>query len=321
MPASRAPHVQTVLGPVDPATLGFTLPHEHTAITLWQVPNRWDYWELTRDAPIITEELVRFRDAGGSTLVDLTLSGVGRDPSWLVQLARDTGLNLVMGCGWYREAYYPAEARIDRRSVEDLADDLVREASDGIAVPGLEAAVRPGIIGEIGTDKPWLSAQEERVHRAVARASRRTGLAITTHAVMSDVGLAQLTVFEDEGADLSRVIIGHADSYPVLDHYLEIIRRGANLEFDFLGMSFTPQERLGEPRIIDLLRELLSRGHADRLFVSQDVCHNAQLRHYQGNGYTYLQDTFLPRLRAAGVSAAEVDQLTIANPRRILTIG
>ena len=321
MPASRAPHVQTVLGPVDPATLGFTLPHEHTAITLWQVPNRWDYWELTRDAPIITEELVRFRDAGGSTLVDLTLSGVGRDPTWLVQLARDTGLTLVMGCGWYREAYYPAEARIDRRSVEDLADELVREASDGIAVPGLDAAVRPGIIGEIGTDKPWLSAQEERVHRAVARASRRTGLAITTHAVMSDVGLAQLTVFEDEGADLSRVIIGHADSYPVLDHYLEIIRRGANLEFDFLGMSFTPQERLGEPRIIDLLRELLSRGHADRLFVSQDVCHNAQLRHYQGNGYTYLQDTFLPRLRAAGVSAAEVDQLTIANPRRILTIG
>ena len=321
MPASRAPHVQTVLGPVDPATLGFTLPHEHTAITLWQVPNRWDYWELTRDAPIITEELVRFRDAGGSTLVDLTLSGVGRDPSWLVQLARGTGLNLVMGCGWYREAYYPAEARIDRRSVEDLADELVREAGDGIAVAGLDAAVRPGIIGEIGTDKPWLSAQEERVHRAVARASRRTGLAITTHAVMSDVGLAQLTVFEDEGADLSRVIIGHADSYPVLDHYLEIIRRGANLEFDFLGMSFTPQERLGEPRIIDLLRELLSRGHADRLFVSQDVCHNAQLRHYQGNGYTYLQDTFLPRLRAAGVSAAEVDQLTIANPRRILTIG
>ena len=321
MPASRAPHVQTVLGPVDPATLGFTLPHEHTAIALWQVPNRWDYWELTRDAPIITEELGRFRDAGGSTLVDLTLSGVGRDPTWLVQLARDTGLTLVMGCGWYREAYYPAEARIDRRSVEDLADELVREASDGIAVPGLDAAVRPGIIGEIGTDKPWLSAQEERVHRAVARASRRTGLAITTHAVMSDVGLAQLTVFEDEGADLSRVIIGHADSYPVLDHYLEIIRRGANLEFDFLGMSFTPQERLGEPRIIDLLRELLSRGHADRLFVSQDVCHNAQLRHYQGNGYTYLQDTFLPRLRAAGVSAAEVDQLTIANPRRILTIG
>lgn len=321
MSAPRVPHVQTVLGPVDPATLGFTLPHEHTAIALWQIPNRWDYWELTRDEAIMTAELARFRDAGGSTLVDLTLAGVGRDPAWLAGLAQVTGLNLVMGCGWYREAYYPAEARIDRRSVDDLADELVREASEGIAVPGVDAPVRPGIIGEIGTDKPWLSAQEERVHRAVARAARRTGLAITTHAVMSDVGLAQLAIFEAEGVDPARVVIGHADSYPVLDHYLEIIGRGAQIEFDFLGMSFTPQERLGEPRIVELLLDLLSRGHADRILLSQDVCHNSQLAHYEGNGYTYLQSTFLPRLRERGVTDGEIDQLTIANPRRILTIG
>ncbi len=313
-------HIQTVHGPIDPSVLGFTLPHEHTAIVLWQIPGRWDYWELTRDEPVITVELARFRDAGGTALVDLTLPGVGRDPAWLVRLARATGLHLVMGCGWYRGAYYPAEALIDRRSVEDLADELVRETEDGIKVAGLDVPVRPGIIGEIGTDKPWLSAQEERVHRAAARASRRTGLAITTHAVMSDVGMAQLAVFEAEGADPGRVVIGHADSFPVLDHYLEILRRGANVEFDFLGMSFTPQERHGEPRVIDLLLELLSRGHADRVLLSQDVCHNSQLRHYEGNGYTYLQETFLPRLRARGVSSAELDQLTILNPRRILTV-
>ena len=313
-------HVQTVLGPVDPASLGFTLPHEHTAIALWHIPNRWDYWELTADEPIITAELAHFRNAGGTALVDVTLPGVGRDPAWLVRLARATGLHLVMGSGWYRGAHYPAEALIDRRSVDDLADELVREAGEGIPVAGLETSVKPGILGEIGTDKPWLSAQEERVHRAVARASRRTGLAITTHAVMSPVGLAQLRVFETEGADLTRVIIGHADSYPVLGHYLEIIRRGASIELDFLGMSFTPQERHGEPRVIDLLLELLSRGHADRVLLSQDVCHNQQLRHYEGNGYTYLQETFLPRLRARGVSDAEIDQLTILNPRRILSI-
>lgn len=314
------PHVQTVLGPVDPAELGFALPHEHTAIALWHIPNRWDYWELTADEPLITAELARFRDAGGTTLADLTLPGVGRDPAWLVRLARATGLHLVMGAGWYRGAHYPAEARIDRRSVDDLADELVREAEQGISVEGLDAAVRPGILGEIGTDKPWISALEERVHRAVARASRQTGIAITTHAVMSDVGLAQLRVFETEGADLTRVVIGHADSYPNLDYYLEVIKRGASVEFDFLGMSFTPQERHGEPRVIELLLELLSRDHADRVLLSQDVCHNQQLRRYEGNGYTYLQETFLPRLRERGLSQAEIDQLTIANPRRILTI-
>jgi phosphotriesterase-related protein len=314
-------HAQTVLGPIDPADLGFTLPHEHTAIALWHVPNRWDYWELTADEPVVTAELGRYRDLGGQTLVDVTPSGVGRDPAWLVRLARATGLNLVMSAGWYRDAYYPPTLDVDRRSVDGLADELVTEIEAGIPLPEEGAAVRPGILGEIGTDKPWLTAREERVHRAVARAARRTGLAITTHAVMSRVGLAQLEVFEAEGVDPSRVVIGHADSYPNLDHWLEIARRGASLELDFLGMSFTPMERHGEPRIVDLLLELLSRGHADRVFLSQDVCHNQQLRHYEGNGYTYLQETFLPRLRARGVGDAEIDRITVANPRRILTIG
>jgi phosphotriesterase-related protein len=308
--------VQTVLGPVDPAVMGFTLPHEHTAISLWQIPNRWDYWELTRDEPTIVAELGLFRKAGGSGLVDLTLPGVGRDPAWLIRIAEATGLHVVMGCGWYRGAYYPAEALIDRRSVEDLADELVREATDGVG----ESGVRPGIIGEIGTDKEWVSALEERVHRAAARASRRTGLAITTHGVLSDVGLAQLRIFEEEGADPARVVIGHADSYPSLDHYLAIVGRGASVEFDFLGMSFTPQERHGEGRIVELLCELLARGHVERVLMSQDVCHNSQLKRYEGQGYVYLAETFLPRLRAAGVSDEEIETMTVANPRRILSI-
>jgi predicted metal-dependent phosphotriesterase family hydrolase len=312
-----SPHVQTVLGPIEPTELGWTLPHEHTAIALWHIPTRWDYWELRRDEPVIVEELAAFREAGGGAVVDVTLDGVGRDPAWLAGLARTTGLHLVMGSGWYRGAHYPAEALIDRRSVDSLADEIVRDATLGVA----ETGIRCGIIGEIGTDKPWLSAQEERVHRAAARAARRTGLAITTHAVQSTVGLDQLTVFEAEGADLSRVVIGHADSNPSLDYHLAIVERGATVEFDFLGMSFTPLERHGEGRVIDILRELLARGHVERILLSQDVCHDSQLRRYGGNGYTYLADTFLPRLRTAGVSEAEIRTIIVDNPRRLLTIG
>ena len=312
-----APRVQTVLGRIDPAELGWTLPHEHTAIALWHIANRWDYWELRRDEAVIVEELAAFRAAGGGALVDLTLDGVGRDPDWLAGLARATGLHVVMGSGWYRGAHYPAETLVDRRSVDSLADEIVRDATEGVGATG----IRSGIIGEIGTDKPWLSAQEERVHRAAARAARRTGLAITTHAVQSTVGLDQLTVFEAEGADLSRVVIGHADSHPSLDYHLAIVERGATVEFDFLGMSFTPLERHGEGRIVDNIRELLSRGHAERILLSQDVCHDSQLRRYGGNGYTYLANTFLPRLRAAGVSDAEIRTITVDNPRRLLTVG
>ena len=309
-------YVQTVLGRIDPSDLGVTLPHEHTQCALWHIENRWDYFQLARDEPVILAELERFRAAGGQSLVDLTLPGIGRDPAWLAGIARASGLNIVMGSGWYRTAYYPPEALIDRRSVDDLADELVREAEEGVGGTG----VRPGIIGEIGTDKPWVSAAEERVHRAAARAARRTGRSITTHSVLSPVGLAQLQVFEEEGLDPGRVVIGHSDSYPVLDHYLEIIRRGASIEFDFLGMPFTAVERHGEGRIVELLQELLSRGHADRVLLSQDVCNDAQLSRYGGHGYTYLAERFLPRLRQAGVSDAEIDTMTIANPRRLLTI-
>ena len=115
-------------------------------------------------------------------------------------------------------------------------------------------------------------------------------------------------MFEEEGVDPARVVIGHADSFPSLDHYLEIIGRGANVEFDFLGMSFSAVERLGEPRIAGLVMELIARGHADRVLLSQDVCHNSQLKHYEGNGYVHLHESFLPRLRAAGASEADITQ-------------
>jgi predicted metal-dependent phosphotriesterase family hydrolase len=315
--------VRTVTGDVAPERLGFTLPHEHTQCHLWRIPERFDYWELTPDEDLIAAELERFRAAGGTCVVDVTLPGIGRDPAWLRRISVRTGLLVVMGTGWYREPYYPPEALIDRRGVDELADVMIGEFHDG--VPGSEdesgERVRPGIIGEVGVHKPWVSAQEERVLRAAGRAARATGMAVTTHAVMSPVGLRQLDILEEAGADPGRVVIGHSDSYPVLEHWLAVVERGASIECDFLGMSFTPMERRGEPRVIDLILEMLARGHADRVLLSQDVCDNSQLTFYDGNGYAYLAESFLPRLRERGVPEAEIETMTVANPRRILAIG
>jgi len=304
--------VQTVLGPVAPGDLGFTLPHEHTKCSLWWIENRWDYWELIGDEPRINEELAAYKALGGGTLVDVTPIGIGRDLTRLARLSQATGLHIVAGAGWYRQAYYPAEARIDRRSIDELADEIVQEFVDG--------PVRPGIIGEIGTDKPWVTAQEERVFRAAARAALRTGASVTTHAVQSDVGLAQLTILEDEGLDPARIVIGHCDSHPRIEHWREIVRRGAHVEADFLGMSFTPLERAGEPKVVDLISTLLNEGFEKQILLSQDVCHDSQLASYGGNGYTYLQKSFLPRLVEAGVNAATIKTITVENPARLLTL-
>ena len=311
-----ARRVMTVSGPIPPEKLGFTLPHEHAGIALWHVDRRWDYWELTPDDDLIIEELRDFRRRGGGSIVDLTLDGVGRDPHRLRRLASATGLNVIMGAGWYRGAHYPAEALIDRRSVDDLARQIIGEFEHGVADTG----IRPGIIGEIGTDKPWISALEERVHRASARAATATGMAITTHGVQSPVGLAQLRIFTEEGVDPSRVVIGHADSYPNLDFYLEVLATGANLQFDFLGHRFATEEAL-EPRLIEMIVELLERGFAPQILLSQDVCHNRQLKAYGGFGYVYLQQHFLPSLRTAAVGEGEIRTMTVENPARLLAIS
>jgi predicted metal-dependent phosphotriesterase family hydrolase len=304
--------VQTVRGAVAPGDLGFTLPHEHTKCSLWWIENRWDYWELIGDEPRINEELGAYKALGGGAVVDVTPVGIGRDLERLTRLSQATGLHIVAGSGWYRQAYYPAEARIDRRSINDLADEIVQEFVDG--------PVRPGIIGEIGTDKPWVTAQEERVFRAAARAALRTGASVTTHAVQSDVGLAQLDILEDEGLDPARVVIGHCDSHPRIEHWREIVRRGAHVEADFLGMSFTPLERAGEPKVVELISTLLNEGFEKQILLSQDVCHDSQLASYGGNGYTYLQKSFLPRLAEAGVNAATIKTITVENTARLLTL-
>ena len=310
-----APRVMTVSGPIPPDRLGFTLPHEHTGIALWHIEKRWDYWELTPDEDLITDELRDFRRRGGATLVDVTTDGVGRDPHRLRRLASSTGLNIVMGCGFYGGAHYPAEAMIDRRTVDDLAAQIIGEFENGVG----ETGIRPGIIGEIGTDKPWVSALEERVHRAAARASVATGMAITTHGIQSAVGLAQLKIFTDEGVDPGRVVIGHADSHHDIDFYLGVLATGANLQFDFLGHRFATEEAL-EPRLVETIVELLERGFAPQLLLSQDVCHNRQLKANGGFGYVYLHQHFLPTLRTAAVGEGEIRQMTIDNPARLLTI-
>ena len=138
--------------------------------------------------------------------------------------------------------------------------------------------VRPGIIGEIGTDKPWVIGPGGAGLPGRGRASRATGMAvIDARRDVAGRAAASCEVLEEAGADPGRVVIGHADSYPDLEHWLAIVERGASIEFDFLGMSFTPMERLGEPRVVELLLQMLARGHADRILLSQDVCHNSQL--------------------------------------------
>jgi predicted metal-dependent phosphotriesterase family hydrolase len=310
--------VQTVLGPVDPESLAFTLPHEHIFARLWNFPTvaavayGGMYGEIVIEDETRVAELEAYRDLGGRTIVDVTLPAIGRDPLLLKRIAEETSLNVVMGCGWYREPYYPVEDVIDRRSTDELAEILIREIASGVGDTG----IKPGIIGEIGVNNSWVTAQEERVHRAAARAQLATGLSITTHSPWTAVGLKELAIFESEGVDPSRVVIGHCCSYPVLDYYLELLDHGAYVQFDNIGQW----DLAGyQERVTQLLLALIERGHAERLMLSHDIWNAKAFKFAGGTGYAHIIESYLPELRTRGVDEDAITTMTIDNPRRMLT--
>ncbi len=307
-----APYVQTVDGPVDPDELGFTLTHEHVFLEMWATDGQGFVGQL-RDEDVLVAELAAFRAAGGSCLVDQTPGGAGRDPLGLRRMTARTGLKIVTGCGWYTEPFYPPGDDLARRSVNTIADQLVREISDGFGDTG----VRPGIIGEIGASQGWLSPLEERVHRAAARAQLRTGLPLATHTLHHAAGAAQMALFDEEDVDPGRVCIGHCDTFPSLEYCLRVARWGGYVSIDNLGHQLGDHE----DQVRRVVLGLLEAGYTDRLLLSQDVGQVGELRSRGGRGYTYLAETFLPTLRVAGVSEATIETITVQNPQTWLTIN
>ncbi len=311
---TRHHQIMTVRGPIDAAELGFTLMHEHLYYRFWDVPARFDAMPTIASGDldhVLPQELTVFKKEGGSALVEMTLPGIWRQPERMRELSEKTDVHIIMGCGWYREPYYPPRDDIDRRSVDDLARQLVDEISNGVGKTG----IRPGIIGEIGTHNSWISALEERVHRAAARAAQLTGLTVTTHSAGCDVGLAQLAIFQEEGLPFEQIIVGHADTFLQRDYHEAVLSTGAFLQFDMVGMYGV---RFTEC-LADSVAGLIEAGYADQLLLSHDICRMEHLKYFGGQGFTFIQEHFLPMLRKRGISDDAVGKITTANPRRALS--
>lgn len=299
--------VMTVTGPVAAEQLGVVLPHEHVFIDLVR---EYRGSGLLNDEQLASEELRALRAAGGSTLVDLTLDEIGRDPAALRRASEATGISIVMGCGHYRDPYLD-RTWFDRTAVDAIAEELVTDITQGAGATD----VRAGIIGEIGADRGYISAAEERSFRAAARAHARTGLTISTHAARWPVGTAQLQLLREEGVDPRRVIIGHTDSVPIPDYHLALVRQGCYVSFDSIGTG-SPYDT---DRAVDYVLELVRAGFGAQILLSQDVCLRDHLRATGGPGYAFVLTDFLPKLTAAGLDPEQVRSFVTDNPRMALT--
>jgi len=304
---SSSLEILTVLGPVDPSTLGITQTHEHLILDAYDHYKSYDL--VIDDEELVIGELREFTRNGGRTLVDVTLDEIGRNPSALARIARASGVNVIMGCGWYREFGYPRY--VHERTSNELADQLVSEIETGVG----DSGIRAGVIGEIGTGRHHILPAEERVFRAAALAQQRTGVAITTHTTRwGTLALEQIAMLKEYGADLSKVIIGHLGDRRGAHHLFPIAERGVYLEIDNIGYLDYQPEWVRADNVAALCKE----GFAAQLLLSEDICTLSHLKYRGGKGYGYLLEVFIPMLKERGVTDQQVHQMLVENPARAL---
>ena len=341
---SERTRVSTVRGEIGLDELGLTLIHEHILLdarSWWRGPDvghservaegqvdasilgelRMDPFAnrdncVLDDADAAVEELARFRDLGGRTVVEATCSSIGRDPVALRRISELTGLHIVMGAGYYLEGSHPAHFR--DMSIDDVADEIVRDATEGVDGTG----IRAGVIGEIGVSADFTPAEQKSL-RGAARAQVRTGLPLAIHLPgWLRRGGEVLDVVEDEGVDPAHTILCHMNpSGADFDYQARLAERGAYIEYDMVGMDFYYADQdaqcpSDEENAANVTR-LVSAGYGHKVLLSQDVFLKMMLTRYGGFGYDYILRHFVPRLHRHGLSDAQTRGMLVANPRAV----
>jgi phosphotriesterase-related protein len=336
---------QTVLGPIAGEAMGITLPHEHLLIdfeVMFKEPATGSERGLARqpvslanlgwvrqnfsssldnlqllDERVARDEALLFKHAGGQTLVDPTNRGLARDPLGLARIARATGLNIIMGSGYYVAAAHPSD--MDARTAEDVTREIVADLTVGVGDTG----VRAGFIGEIGTTWPWTD-NERKVVRAAVAAQRETGAALMIHPGRHErLPLQIVEVIRQAGGDLGRTIMCHVErtiADPAV--LLDLAATGVRLEYDLFGLetSYYPYNPAFDmPNDGERMRQILfliERGHLAQILMSHDIAYKHCLTRWGGFGYHHLLVNVIPRLRAKGADDKTIQTLLIDNPRR-----
>jgi phosphotriesterase-related protein len=293
--------------------------HEHIFVLSEGVAANFpSVWDADAYKNVAVDTLRRLKERGVSTLVDMTVLGTGRNVPLVQRVARESGLQVIVATGLY--TYDTLPHYFATRSIDEMVDPFVRDVTDGVQGTSVKAAIL-----KCATDNPGVTPGVEKVLRAVARAHRRTGVPISTHTeARTHQGLAQQDVFESEGVDLSRVVIGHCGDTDDIAYLARILERGSYVGMDRFGLDiFLPTDRR-----VSTIAQLCELGHAGRMVLSQDAAvymdwFTPEILKALGANWNHFHivDNVLPALRQAGVSDEQVRLMTVENPRRIFENG
>ena len=315
--------VHTVQGPVEADELGLTLVHEHVRFrdeaVAEQWPGRYDE-QLELDAASLAVNDAK--DRGVRTIVDPTAMFGGRDVNFMKRVADDTGVQIVACTGIYSYDYLPHY--FENRDIDVMADHFVEDIEIGVQGTGIRAAFL-----KCAADAAGVTEHVEKIHRACARASLQTGAPIIAHSMPAvGTGPRQVEIFREEGVEMAKVQIAHCGDTEDVGYIEGLIEQGVYVGLDRYGLEmYLPIDKRNATAV-----ELLRRGHAERLMISQDFCATIDwfppeaAEVFEGQGairnwsMTLVFDEVVPALREAGAMDDDSFQTVfVENPKRWLT--
>jgi phosphotriesterase-related protein len=309
--------VATARGEIDSADLGRTLMHEHVFVLTTDVQQNHDEWDEDGRVKDAVEKLAALKSAGYDTIVDPTVIGLGRYIPRIEKVAAQIDLNIVVATGVYTYDTVPFYFHFRGLGLglpEPMVEMFVRDITKGIPGTATKAAFLKCAIDHVG-----LTPDVERILRAVAQAHRQTGAPITVHThPASQSGLEVDRVLTEEGVDPARVVLGHSGDSTDADHLSALADKGYLLGMDRFGID----TGLGFDERVGIAAEMVRRGYADRMVLSQDAsCHidwidPVLLPMNPRWHFLHIEQDVLPALRQQGVTDEQIDQMLVGNPRR-----
>lgn len=342
--------INSVCGPLERSDLGVITPHEHIFINLsaffderplndienpaTEKVKMEHLGQLNRDPYALKDnltmddydtqlkEIIRFKKAGGTTLVDATMPGIGRDPAMLKKISEDSGINVIMGTGYYVTSTHPEAMKT--MSAAEIAEEMVKEITEGVD------GVKAGVIGEIGVSEIFDEA-EEKVLRASAIAHKKTGVGVLVHInPWTTNGLRAAEILLEEGVPADRIAISHIDVENREEYVLKLLEMGVYVEFDNFGKEYyvdAEARRDGygcfvtDVQRVEFLKYLIEKGYKKQILLSCDVCLKTLLRTYGGWGYDHVLLNVVPMMKEAGIDDETIKLMLCENPADFLCGG
>ncbi len=314
--------VQTVLGPIAVEELGSCQCHEHLMLA------RGKSYEINKNLLIDNvdksiEEVMRYKAAGGGTVVDAQPVGCGRVSEGLSEIARRTGIHLIGSTGFHKLIFYPADHWIFCKEEDWFTHLFVRECMEGMFADGDQTEPEKITDSKAGMIKTALDVcgpvgVYEKLFYATARAQRETGMPMMIHVEQGADVIFLLDFLYKLGVSPKRLIFCHMDrACKELKIHREIAEAGCYLEYDTIGrFNYHSDEEEGS-----IISRMIEAGHLHRILLSLDTT-RARLRSYtpDGIGLDYILCVFIKKLRNMGIGEEELDIIMRRNPKGALAV-